>query len=378
VDGSDAWGLQSISGIGVLAESPAGNYTNNMNAWIRLDPLNLSGLNGTRLDFHIIGSTAGSGDRLFVEASTNGTSWTQLWVGLDDGPVQAITGTINTWQLAVADLKAYDGAASLYIRFRFASDASGTADGYLIDNLAVTCADTTHGSTEYQYYQGTSMSAAYASGAAALIMAQKPSLTPTEIKQVIESTVDRKPQLEGYVATDGRINVYSALVSMAAVDLQSRAAATDRIDLNWTALQPVDSGFEIQRRADSGDDYSTIAIVGTAEREYADSGLSDGTTYVYRVLTLSGGDRTGYSNEAAATTPRSVVAGIAADSGGGGGCFISAAGRGVYLVGLANHAIVQLGAAIILLVLGLRILCLRGLRHRVMVKQACRPGRKIP
>ena len=380
VGGGVAWGLQSIYGNEVLTESPAGNYTNGMDAWARLDPLNLSGLNGTRLDFHIIGNTAGSGDRLFVEASTNGTTWTQLWVGLDNGPVQAITGTINTWQLAVADLKAYDGAASLYIRFRFVSDASGTADGYLIDNLAVTCADTTHGISTYQYYQGTSMSAAYASGAAALIMAQKPLLTPTEVKLAIESTVDVKAPLAGYVATGGRINVYNALVSMAAVDLQSQAASTDRIDLDWIALEPVDSGFEIQRRTASGDDYTTIAIVGTAEREYSDSGLSDGTTYVYRVLTLSGGDYTGYSNEAAATTPRSVSAGVAdSGGGGGGGCFISAAGSGGHPAGLADHAVVQLGAAIFLLAFGLLLALYRkDLRHRVMLRQVCRPGREKP
>ena len=366
VDGSAAWGLLSIYGKDVLADSPAGNYTNDMDAWVRLDPLNLSGLNGTRLDFHITGNTAGNGDRLFVEASTNGTTWTQLWVGLDDGPVQAITGTINIWQLAVADLKAYDGTASLYIRFRFVSDASGTADGYLIDDLAVTCADTTHGDNEYQYYQGTSMSAAYASGTAALIMARKPSLTPTEIKLVIESTVDRKPQLDGYVATGGRINVYNALVSMAAVDLQSRASSTDRIDLDWTALEAVDSGFEIQRRTASGDDYTTIAIVGIAEREYADRGLSDGTTYVYRVLTLSGSDHTGYSNETAATTARSVSAGIAADSGGGGGggCFISATGSEGHLWGHINLAALQfLGTAAAILLAWLPIVRLRRQRQ---------------
>lgn len=361
----NAWALQSIYGNEVLAESPAGNYTNGMDTWARLNPLNLSGLKGTRLDFSIIGNAAGSGDRLFVEASDNGATWNRLWVGLDDGPVQAITGTIHTWQLAVADLKAYDGSASVHVRFRFVSDASGTADGYLIDNLVVTCTDTSHGTSAYQYYQGTSMSAAYASGAAALIMAGKPLLTPTEVKLAIESTVDEKASLVGTVSTAGRVNVYNALVSMAAVDLQSRAAATDRIDLNWTALEPVDSGYEIQRRAASGDDYTTIAIVGTAEHGYADSGLSDGTTYVYRVLTLSGGDRTGYSNEAAATTPRSVSAGIAAGSGGGGGggCFVAAAGSGGNLAGHIDHATLRLGTAVVMLLAWLRIGRLRRRRH---------------
>lgn len=150
---------------------------------------------------------------------------------------------------------------------------------------------------------------------------------------------------------------------MAAVDLQSRAAATDRIDLNWTALEPVDSGYEIQRRAASGDDYTTIAIVGTAEHGYSDSGLSDGTTYVYRVLTLSGGDRTGYSNEAEATTPRSVSAGTAAGSGGGGGggggCFIAAAGSERNLACHIDHAALRLGTAVVMLLVWLRMALIR-------------------
>ncbi len=370
----NAWALQSLFGNQVLAESPAGSYNHNMDTWARMAPLNLSGHRGTRLDFAIIGNTAGSGDYLLVEASTDGSAWTQLWVGLDDGPVQAISGSITTWQLAVADLKAFDGAAALNIRFRFVSDAAGAADGYLIDSLAVTSADTTHGNSAYQYYQGTSMSAAYASGAAALIMAQKPLLSPTEVRLAIESTVDPKASLVGYIATGGRLNVYNALISMAVVDLNSRVASTGRIDLDWTTLEPVDSGFEIQRRIDSGKDYATIAIVGTDEREYADSGLSDDTTYVYRVLTLSGGDRTGYSNEAAATTPRSVPAGGIADSGGGGGggCFIRSANGAGHLSDTTRHAMVRLGAAILLFVLGLLAACLITLHHRGKVGQTGR------
>ncbi len=169
----NAWDRQTVFTNQVLTESPNANYTNNMNSWARLAPLDLSGLVGARLEFIIIGTTHGNGDSLYVEASTNGTVWTRLWVGLDDGPTQAITGLIPAYQLAIADLKTYDGAASLQVRFRFVSDASGTADGYLIDNLAITCADSDYGNNAYQFYQGTSMSAAYASGTAALITGPK-------------------------------------------------------------------------------------------------------------------------------------------------------------------------------------------------------------
>ena len=197
-------------------------------------------------------------------------------------------------------------------------------------------------------------SAAYASGTAALILAQKPTLTPTEVRLLIESTVDHKPQLAGYAATGGRVNAYRALVSVAAVDLNSHAAATDRIDLNWSTGEPVDSGFEIQRRPASGSDYATIAIVGTDEFDYTDDGLSGGTTYVYRVLTLNGGDRTGYSNEAAATTPRAASVAVSSSDGGGGGgggCFIRTAAGNVDFFKKGRGPVLGFGAALLVLVL---------------------------
>ena len=353
----NAWGIDTLN---MLSESPAGSYTNNMDAWVRLDPLDLSGFHGTRLDFWIIGTSAGTGDRLFLEASTDGSTWTPLWIGLDNGPVAAVSGTIATMQQAIADLKAYDGENTLYLRFRFVSDASGTADGYRINDLAVTCADTAHGVDAYQHYQGTSMSAAYASGTAALIMAQKPTLTPTEVRTLIEATVDAKPPLSGIVATGGRINLYQALISVAAVELTSRATASQQIDLDWTALQPVDTGFEIQRRTASGDEYETIAIVGATAETYLDDGLIDNTTYIYRVLTLSGGERTGYSNEAAATTPRSVTSaagGGAGGGGGGGGCFVTAEAVDwdVQWLERLRPFILAGGALLILLIVGIGV-----------------------
>ncbi|HSO18044.1 MAG TPA: fibronectin type III domain-containing protein [Desulfosarcina sp.] len=138
---------------------------------------------------------------------------------------------------------------------------------------------------------------------------------------------------------------------MASVDLRSRTASADRIDLDWTALEPVDSGFEVQRRAASGVEYETIAIVDAADRAYADSGLTEGTTYVYRVLTLSGADRTGYSNESAATTDRSVVASGGGGSGGGGGCFVAADFAGWDDQKEARIRAIAIGALLVVLVL---------------------------
>jgi hypothetical protein len=248
-----------------------------------------------------------------------------LWLGQPDGPTRAITGPIKDWQPTTADLKPFDQSVDFYLRPRFVSDDSSRTNGYRIENLTITCAAPALTDGAYRYDQGTSLSAAYVSGTAALVMAQKPTLTPTEVKLSIESTVDRQPLFDGMVAAAGRVNVHGALVSVAAVDLYSRAADANRIALDWTAHEPVDSGFEIQRRPASGLDYATVAIVGAEEKAYVDSGLTVGTTYIYRLLTLSGSDHTGYSNETTATTPQSLTrhASGAGENGGGGGCFVA-------------------------------------------------------
>jgi hypothetical protein len=183
---------------------------------------------------------------------------------------------------------------------------------------AVTCADTTHGADAYQYYAGTSMSAAYASGAAA-----------------------------------------------------------NRIDLDWTASEPVDTGIEIQRRPNSGSEYETIAIVGADETAYSDGGLADGATYVYRLLTLSRGERTGYSNETAATALSTVSSTVDISSGGGGGgCFIAADFGGWDIGRLAWIRPIAVAVAILILVVIVAISLRRRIERPVIVGPAGRRNRE--
>lgn len=322
------WGLERASdGRQVMTESADGaDYGNNVDTWaVTAEPLNLSGRTGVRMDFQITGISADDGDRLSVEVSSDQSNWAPLRVGLeDDGTTEAISGSLPAWQWATVDLGAFDDTAAVYLRFRFVSDANGTSDGYSIACLTITGTCTTDTSDTYQYYQGTSMSAAYASGVAALVLARKPTLTPVEVKLIIETSVDRKPQLAGYVATAGRINAYNALESVANVVLQTQTLASDRIGLDWSSQEATASGFEIWRRAGKDGDFVTIAVAGPDDGEYTDSGLSADTTYVYRILTLKGRTRTGYSNEASATTFSTTDSNVSdSGGGGGGGCFIS-------------------------------------------------------
>ena len=70
----------------------------------------------------------------------------------------------------------------------------------------------------YGFMDGASMAAPHVSGAAALLLAENPSLTPTQIIQVLTGTVDPVPGLNGFTATGGRLNIDQALTSIGAVN----------------------------------------------------------------------------------------------------------------------------------------------------------------
>lgn len=66
----------------------------------------------------------------------------------------------------------------------------------------------------YGYMTGTSQATAFVSGIAALLLARNPSMKPSEIKAIIRGSVDKLPQLDGKVASGGRVNAYSALMAL--------------------------------------------------------------------------------------------------------------------------------------------------------------------
>jgi subtilisin family serine protease len=63
----------------------------------------------------------------------------------------------------------------------------------------------------YDSWAGTSMAAPHVAGAAALVLASRPSLTPVELRRALLLSADSKPSLTGHVATGGRLNVLRAL-----------------------------------------------------------------------------------------------------------------------------------------------------------------------
>jgi len=72
---------------------------------------------------------------------------------------------------------------------------------------------TVPGST-YKSYSGTSMACPHVSGATGLLLAVEPNLTNDQLKELLMSTADRIPALEGKTVTGGRLNVGGAVAKL--------------------------------------------------------------------------------------------------------------------------------------------------------------------
>jgi hypothetical protein len=122
------WGIVSNSGSNVLTDSPTGNYSNNQNRTCRLtNPLSMNGVSNASLSFRCKYALENGYDFVYVEASPDNSTWTQLG---------SFTGTQSAWTMQYFSLNSYT-SGNLYLRFRLATDTSQTADGIYIDDLQI-------------------------------------------------------------------------------------------------------------------------------------------------------------------------------------------------------------------------------------------------
>jgi subtilisin family serine protease len=216
----NSWGRLCSSGECLMTDSPTGNYQNNTNSWSRTtSAFDLGGMSDCRAQYFLWLDAEPGYDGIFVEASTNSTTWTEL---------AAWSGTTGGWTWQNEDLSAFDDKPSVYLRYRLLSDGSQTRDGAYVDEVTVRCTRSAYAGSEYAYLQGTSMATPHVTGAAALAWARMPSASPAEVKDALLHGVDVKAALAGVVASGGRLNLDGTLdrVSVIAAGHVRPVAAT--------------------------------------------------------------------------------------------------------------------------------------------------------
>jgi hypothetical protein len=90
-------------------------------------------------------------------------------------------------------------------------------------------------------------------------------------------------------------------------DLAATAASTTSIDLTWTDVAH-DTGYQIERSPNGSTGWTQVGTTATGVVNYTDSGLTQNTTYYYRVLATGTVGSSSYSNTANAATLAQVPA----------------------------------------------------------------------
>ena len=310
-----------------LADSPAGNYADNVDVSAVAPGFSMAGTSGGYIDFYLRGNILNDGDVLLVEtASNSGGPWATQPVWLQgsagwDYFSGGVAGALPDWSYAQVYLNDPEILPNLYFRFRLSTNANGVADGVYIDDVSVQAL--TPGSDAYVVASGTSMATPYVSGRAALIWSSNPGLTAARVKGRILDCVDRISSLSGYMRTAGRIDVNNSIRNIPAPpsNLNAAAVSGSRIDLSWDDNYSNAIGVKIERREAGSAAFAEIATAIPGIAVYQDTSVQASQTYYYRVRASNSDNLSTYTAEVSviAAAPPSGGGG---GGGGGGGCFI--------------------------------------------------------
>lgn len=204
------WGYDYINSRGYLHDGTggAGNsmfnystpYQNNTNNWIESGWLNLAGIKNPELDLEInyaLNSVTAI-DFLNVEISTDGVNYDL---------VKFYFGSSSTYgSNNVISLANYVNQ-SIKIRFRL---LTSNYTNYVFYGVRIVDLNI-RGAINYTETNGTSFSAPLVAGIAALMKSLDPTLSASEIREIIINTATPLSTLEGKVASGGVLNSYDAL-----------------------------------------------------------------------------------------------------------------------------------------------------------------------
>jgi len=198
-----------------LSDSPAGDYGPNVDGWAQLNTaLDLRDKAGCWVGYKVRHDLA-VGDVLLADASVGGAAWSTIGEHRGTTRKDGEPTFFRDWDSARHSLRAFDRTADVRVRLRLKTDADGTDAGVSVDQLYVFCDWVDYRGHEYRVMNGTSMAAPHVAGAAALLLAHRPQATPVQVREALLTSVDRRSQFEGKMASGGRLNVRAALLALA-------------------------------------------------------------------------------------------------------------------------------------------------------------------
>jgi hypothetical protein len=161
---------------------------------------------------------------------------------------------------------------------------------------------------QYGYMNGTSMATPHVTGAVALYVATHPGATPETIRSAILGAALTTSSLTGKAATGGRLNLSSVIEPPLPAPASLSAAEGDGVvTLSWAGVSGA-SAYVVNRSQQNGGPYTAIAT-GLSGTSYADSTVSNGTTYYYVVAAVDQ-NGPGTNSVQVAATPKAPVAAL--------------------------------------------------------------------
>ncbi|MGQ9801671.1 MAG: DUF7948 domain-containing protein [Candidatus Saccharicenans sp.] len=104
-------------------------------------------------------------------------------------------------------------------------------------------------------------------------------------------------------SNEATVTTPALTVPLAPSGLEAIALSASSVRLNWVDNAYNEDGFLIERKTGTGGSWSQVGAAGEDTTTFTDSGLSELTTYYYRVRAYNNAGQSDYSNEAMVTTP---------------------------------------------------------------------------